>query len=201
MVQPSGALVNSNVFISTSMSTTERLSEEQVADAFHSYLKSSLAQAKAERLLDTELLSSAEADIMIAGAYWFSFEHTTIDNCCNRSSIMLVLCCSPIYDDAALRSFTTDVQISATARSITRKLPSSIHLLPTDLVAQRRPDPASDPGAPARPRSHYLWTRAHRAAYQPLPQPYLSRAPRSRDRNQPAAHLPGQVCSGSPGCD
>ncbi|TDL20823.1 hypothetical protein BD410DRAFT_725213 [Rickenella mellea] len=44
-----------------------QLAEEQVADAFHSYLKSSLAQAKAERLLDTELLSSAEADLMITG--------------------------------------------------------------------------------------------------------------------------------------
>lgn len=47
----------------------ERLSEEQVSDAFHSYLKSSLSQAKAERLLDTEILSSAEADLMITGAY------------------------------------------------------------------------------------------------------------------------------------
>ena len=46
---------------------SERLTEEQVSDAFHSYLKSSLAQAKAERLLDLELLSSAEADLMITG--------------------------------------------------------------------------------------------------------------------------------------
>ncbi|KAI5119970.1 hypothetical protein M0805_004349 [Coniferiporia weirii] len=46
---------------------TDRLDEQLVSDAFHSYLKSSLSQAKAERLLDTELLSSAEADIMITG--------------------------------------------------------------------------------------------------------------------------------------
>ncbi|KAH8112605.1 hypothetical protein DFH11DRAFT_1728392 [Phellopilus nigrolimitatus] len=46
---------------------SERLSEAQVSDAFHSYLKSSLTQAKAERLLDTDLLSSAEADLMITG--------------------------------------------------------------------------------------------------------------------------------------
>lgn len=51
----------------------ERLSEEQVSDAFHSYLKSSLSQAKAERLLDTEILSSAEADLMITGALYPNF--------------------------------------------------------------------------------------------------------------------------------
>jgi hypothetical protein len=45
-----------------------RLDEQYVQDAFHSYLKSSLAQAKAERLLDVEILSSAEGDLMITGA-------------------------------------------------------------------------------------------------------------------------------------
>ncbi|KAN0115739.1 hypothetical protein V8E52_006551 [Russula decolorans] len=44
-----------------------RLDERYVQDAFHSFLKSSLAQAKAERLLDVKVLSSAEADLMIAG--------------------------------------------------------------------------------------------------------------------------------------
>lgn len=44
-----------------------RLSEEFVQDCFHSYLKSSLTQAKAERLVDAELLGSAEADLMITG--------------------------------------------------------------------------------------------------------------------------------------
>jgi hypothetical protein len=46
-----------------------RLDERYVQDAFHSFLKSSLAQAKAERLLDVKVLSSAEADLMIAGAF------------------------------------------------------------------------------------------------------------------------------------
>ena len=53
----------------TTTTDADRLTEEQVADAFHSYLKSSLAQAKVEKLLDTELLSSAEAAIMITGAF------------------------------------------------------------------------------------------------------------------------------------
>lgn len=48
-------------------SSEERLSEEYVQDAFHSYLKSSLTQAKVERLLDVDMLSSAEGDLMITG--------------------------------------------------------------------------------------------------------------------------------------
>lgn len=43
------------------------LSEHAVQDAFHSYLKSSLTQAKLEKLLDVDLLSSAEGDLMITG--------------------------------------------------------------------------------------------------------------------------------------
>ncbi|KAH8092629.1 hypothetical protein BXZ70DRAFT_449224 [Cristinia sonorae] len=48
-------------------SSPNQLSEEYIQDCFHSYLKSSLTQAKAERLLDTDVLASAEADLMITG--------------------------------------------------------------------------------------------------------------------------------------
>jgi hypothetical protein len=52
----------------TTMTTyTEQLTEEYVQNAFHSYLKSSLTQAKVERLLDADMLSSAEGDLMITG--------------------------------------------------------------------------------------------------------------------------------------
>lgn len=44
------------------------LTEEYVQNCFHSYLKSALTQAKVERLLDNEMLSSAEGDLMITGA-------------------------------------------------------------------------------------------------------------------------------------
>ena len=44
-----------------------RLSEVYVQEMFHSYLKSSLAQAKAEHLVDVQMLSSAEGDLMITG--------------------------------------------------------------------------------------------------------------------------------------
>ncbi|KAG7089027.1 hypothetical protein E1B28_010738 [Marasmius oreades] len=43
------------------------LSEKYIQDCFHSYLKSSLTQAKVERLLDADILSSAEGDLMITG--------------------------------------------------------------------------------------------------------------------------------------
>ncbi|KIY69301.1 hypothetical protein CYLTODRAFT_489006 [Cylindrobasidium torrendii FP15055 ss-10] len=48
-------------------SSSSALSEDYIQDAFHNYLKSSLRQAKAERLLDEDILSSAEGDLMITG--------------------------------------------------------------------------------------------------------------------------------------
>ncbi|XP_006459680.1 hypothetical protein AGABI2DRAFT_184273 [Agaricus bisporus var. bisporus H97] len=47
--------------------STQTLSEQTVQDAFHSYLRSSLTHAKMERLLDADVLSSAEGDLMITG--------------------------------------------------------------------------------------------------------------------------------------
>ncbi|EGN98749.1 hypothetical protein SERLA73DRAFT_181379 [Serpula lacrymans var. lacrymans S7.3] len=43
------------------------LSEEYIQNSFHSYLKSSLTQAKVEKLLDADMLASAEGDLMITG--------------------------------------------------------------------------------------------------------------------------------------
>lgn len=53
------------------------LSEEYVQDCFHSYLKSSLAQVKAEGLLDITVLSSAESDLMITGTHLFHHNHSS----------------------------------------------------------------------------------------------------------------------------
>lgn len=47
----------------------QKLSEEYVQDSFHSYLKSSLTHAKVERLLEPEVLASAEGDLMITGKH------------------------------------------------------------------------------------------------------------------------------------
>ena len=48
-------------------SASQTLSEEEVIDGFHIFLQSSLAQAKAEKLLDVDTLASAEADLMVSG--------------------------------------------------------------------------------------------------------------------------------------
>ena len=47
--------------------TSQTLSEEQVIDGFHLFLRTALAQAKAERLLDADTLASAQADLMVSG--------------------------------------------------------------------------------------------------------------------------------------
>lgn len=56
--------------------STSQLSEKVVQDSFHSYLKSSLAQAKIEKLIDVDLLASAEGDLMITGNVTFFKEIT-----------------------------------------------------------------------------------------------------------------------------
>ena len=95
----------------TSTTAPLRLSEEFVQDCFHSYLKSSLTQAKVERLVDTELLSSAEGDLMITGK--------SARGPCNaqpgfvalnefapftRSRSLLILCSSQMHDTPTIRS-------------------------------------------------------------------------------------------------
>ncbi|CAE6527031.1 unnamed protein product [Rhizoctonia solani] len=49
------------------MDDSQQLNEEQVMNGFHAFLVSALRHAKVERLLDDDLLASAEADLMICG--------------------------------------------------------------------------------------------------------------------------------------
>ncbi|KAH0832881.1 hypothetical protein J3R83DRAFT_11833 [Lanmaoa asiatica] len=60
----------------------QKLTEEYVQDSFHSYLKSSLTHAKVERLLEPEVLASAEGDLMITGPalclYFAALRCTTV---------------------------------------------------------------------------------------------------------------------------
>ena len=94
-----------SVMPSTSLRVTNNndgpLDEEYVQDAFHSYLKSSLAQAKAERLLDVEVLSSAEGDLMITG---MSHSHSTVSSfsSCTRARIVPLLRSATLHDQPAL---------------------------------------------------------------------------------------------------
>ena len=79
------------------------LDEQYVQDAFHTYLKSSLAQAKVERLLDVELLSSAEGDLMITGTHHaFSDPSSRHSQSRTRSRTMPLLRSSTLHDQPAL---------------------------------------------------------------------------------------------------
>ena len=79
------------------------LDEQYVQDAFHTYLKSSLAQAKVERLLDVELLSSAEGDLMITGTHHaFSDPSSRHSQSRTRARIMPLLRSSTLHDQPAL---------------------------------------------------------------------------------------------------
>lgn len=73
---------------SSTIDPNGRLLEEYVQDSFHSYLKSSLAQAKAEHLLDVDMLSSAEGDLMITGVLSFtSFVNRQVFEECYLDSV------------------------------------------------------------------------------------------------------------------
>ena len=84
------------------------LDEQYVQDAFHTYLKSSLAQAKVERLLDVELLSSAEGDLMITGTPHAcsdpSSRHSQSRTTSGRARTLPLLRCSTLHDQPALRA-------------------------------------------------------------------------------------------------
>ncbi|KAF9223933.1 hypothetical protein BS17DRAFT_781444 [Gyrodon lividus] len=64
------------------MPDEQKLSEQYVQDSFHSYLKSSLTHAKVEKLIEPEVLASAEGDLMITGPalclYFAALRSTTI---------------------------------------------------------------------------------------------------------------------------
>ena len=63
-----GLLPTANMFNNNNNNNNaDRFTEEYIQNSFHSYLKSSLTQAKAEKLLGADILSSAEADLMITG--------------------------------------------------------------------------------------------------------------------------------------
>ena len=91
--------------------STSQLSEKYVQDSFHSYLKSSLAQAKAERLLDADLLASAEGDLMITGAQIMIRRRSTEALNHSRARFMPLLCCIAIHNGATFRTTSSIIQI------------------------------------------------------------------------------------------
>ena len=92
------------------------LSEEYVQNCFHSYLKSALTQAKVERLLDNEVLASAESDLMITGPLLtiLCYPGGSLLSY-NRPCVMLVLCSTSLDYRATLGTLATPHKINCAA--------------------------------------------------------------------------------------
>jgi hypothetical protein len=80
--------------MSAPVDSNRPLSEKYIQDCFHSYLRSSLTQAKAERILDVDVLSSAEGDLMITGTFHICFRTILQLILALRAGFMPVLCCT-----------------------------------------------------------------------------------------------------------
>lgn len=137
-----------------------RLSEQFVQDCFHSYLKSSLTQAKVERLVPTELLSSAEGDLMITGKHSRILQSATRKilvlnkfSPLTRSRTLPVLCGPEMYDQPTIRSPSEAKEQSRRPRRdhrpIRRQLSHCLPLLPPCLGRHRASDSESRARAPA----------------------------------------------------
>lgn len=87
------------------MDDNQVLSEEQVMNGFHAFLVSALRHAKVERLLDDELLASAEADLMICGKFIGHLFSTTYEF--YRTCSMSLLCGASFQHQSAWRSSST----------------------------------------------------------------------------------------------
>ena len=96
-----------------------RLDEQYVQDAFHSFLKTSLAQAKAERLLDVKVLSSAEADLMITGMFIQAFKFVFVSE--PERPLLLLLGPALCLYFAALRSTTDPPSVPIPRRGGSRR--------------------------------------------------------------------------------
>jgi hypothetical protein len=89
---------------------SSQLSEQYIQDCFHSYLKSSLTQAKAERLLDVDVLASAEGDLMITGAF-HGHQDLLFELQFPRTCAMFIFCSFAKHDEPTLSSASAFFEI------------------------------------------------------------------------------------------
>jgi len=142
-----------NVETLLAMNSTERtssqLSEQYVQDSFHSYLKSSLTQAKAERLLDVDVLASAEADLMITGALFPRSCHQNlfIELELSRTRAMSVFCSFAMHDKPTLSSTSDifEINVFSTDGAFIRKLSTAFRFLSPCMGKRRSLHPSLDP--------------------------------------------------------
>ena len=159
-----------------------RLDEHYVQDAFHSYLKSSLAQAKAERLLDVMVLSSAEGDLMITGAsiQASSCAQAFIDDplMVIRTRTMPLLRGTTLHHRPSLsppspRRRQSQGQVRSTRHEppLPHQLSRSLHPISQTLVFLRPHDPTPRAGIPTRSGPHHLRIATPRPASSSCPEP------------------------------
>ena len=143
-----------------------RLDEQYVQDAFHSFLKSSLAHAKAENLLDIKILSSAEADLMITGSF-IQAERTIHDPLIvTRARIMSLLRSAAFHHRSSFSPYSSPrrqsqgrARIVSKARydsPLARQLSRSLHALPQALGLLRSHHSKTRTATATRPCAHYL---------------------------------------------
>jgi len=87
------------------------LSEQYIQDCFHSYLRSSLTQAKSERLLDVDVLASAEGDLMITGVSHHGLRDIHLELEISRTCAMSILCSFAKYNQPTFSSASTFFEI------------------------------------------------------------------------------------------
>ena len=162
-----------------------RLDEHYVQDAFHSYLKSSLAQAKAERLLDVMVLSSAEGDLMITGesiqasscAQMFIVYDYDPPMAIRTRTVPLLrgttLHHRPTFGPSSPPRRKSEGQVQPTRHEppLLHQLSRSLHPISQTLVFLRPHDPTPRAGIPTRSGSHHLRIATPRPTSTSRPEP------------------------------
>ena len=144
-----------------------RLDEYYVQDAFHSYLKSSLAQAKAEHLLDVEVLSGAEGDLMITGAF-----RPSPPTCIQTECPHKVLPCASILLPCAPQP-THLPSLFLARKSLPRDTTSPSPTVPNPSSPSSDSGPNASPPSRTSTRSTSTTSRASSAASNPSPSPFF----------------------------
>ena len=122
------------------------LSEEQVQDAFHSYLKSSLTQAKVEGLLPANVLSSAEGDLMVTGEQPAKLSVVSRRHRYRRSRTMPLLRRAAVNHRTTIRTPPPPLEDRVSSlQPLRRELPSTVPSILACVVARCPRDPEPYP--------------------------------------------------------
>lgn len=97
------------------------------------------------------------------------------------------------HDLSPIRPSSPPRKVLPATRPLPRKLSCRVHLLPQTLGRVRPDHPKSGARAPTRPRAHHLRSPSPHQAATPILEPHRGGPALRRDRDQPAALLPGPL--------